>query len=405
MDLISGSPFWPLKSGLLANYPSLQESIDCDVAVIGGGITGALTAHALQEAGLNTIVIDRRDIGFGSTSASTCLLQYEVDTHLTQLARIHGETNAVRSYRACRDALFKLRRLAIRVGGDSKFIDREALYGASLRRDVAVLQREYELRRKHGFKVDFWDRKRIAKESSLPYHAAIISHEAGEVDAYRLTHALLRRATAKGLRVYDRTTVAHHRITKRGVELRTTTDHRVRAKQLVIATGYESGPFLNAPVMALHSTYALVTEPLRSFEGWPDHRLIWETARPYVYLRTTDDGRAIIGGGDVPFKDPVARDELLERKTNWLLRRFSKMLPHIAPELAYRWTGTFAVTADGLPYIGQVENTPHTWFALGYGGNGIIYSMIASEIIRDGCLGKTHPEADLFTFNRLGRKG
>ncbi|WP_438483422.1 NAD(P)/FAD-dependent oxidoreductase [Oleiharenicola lentus] len=402
MDLISGCPFWTINSGLLAAYPRLHEPIDCDVVIIGGGITGAFTAQALQEAGLNTVVLDKRDIGFGSTSASTCLLQYEVDTHLTKLARIHGEDKAVRSYRACRDALAKIGRLAERVGGDNGFIWRESFYGASNPRDIPGLRREFELRRQHGFKASFWERAHIRDECSLPYGAAIISHEAAEIDAYRMTHALFRTAVASGLRIHDRTEVVSHRTTRRGVELRTAEGHRVRARHLVVASGYEAAQFLPKPVMELHSTYALVTEPLDKFPGWPGRRLIWETARPYVYLRTTQDGRAIIGGGDVPFRDPVERDKLLQAKVRWLLHRFEKLLPKIKPELAYSWTGTFATTDDGLPYIGRVKSQPHTWFALGYGGNGIIYSQIASEIIREGCLGRTHPDAELFGFARCG---
>ena len=401
MDLISGCPFWPINSGLLATYPKLHAAIDCDVVVIGGGITGAFTAHALQRAGLATVVLDRRDIGFGSTAASTCLLQYEIDLSLTQLAKIHGERNAVRCYEASRGALRAIAQLPRAIRQDCGFIPRESLYAASRPRDVSGLKQETALRRAHGFSVEYWDRRKIAAHSSLPYPAALLSHEAGEVDAYRLTHALFRTAAAQGAQIFDRTEVVRRRFTRAGVELRTREGHRVRARRLVIATGYEARPFLPEPVMALHSTFALVTEPMPDFPGWPGRRLIWETARPYLYLRTTADHRVIIGGGDVPFRDPAARDQLLAAKTRWLLRRLQQLFPRLRPELAYAWTGTFAVTDDGLPYIGQIKSAPHTWFALGYGGNGILYSQIAAEIICAGCLGQSHAQADLFAFDRV----
>ena len=95
MDLKSGYPFWPVNDGLLATYPRLTSDTSCDVAVIGGGITGALVAHHLVEAGLDTIVIDRRDVGWGSTAASTALLQYELDTSLADLTRDVGEERAL----------------------------------------------------------------------------------------------------------------------------------------------------------------------------------------------------------------------------------------------------------------------------------------------------------------------
>jgi len=77
MNLTSSHPFWSVNNGLLENYPSLQHDAMCDAVVIGGGISGALVAFALAEAGIKTVVIDKRDIGAGSTSASTALPQYE----------------------------------------------------------------------------------------------------------------------------------------------------------------------------------------------------------------------------------------------------------------------------------------------------------------------------------------
>ena len=82
MDLRSGHPFWRLKNGLLADYPSLKHDESCEVAIIGGGITGALVAYHLAQEGVETVLVDTRDIGAGSTAASTALLQYEIDTEL-----------------------------------------------------------------------------------------------------------------------------------------------------------------------------------------------------------------------------------------------------------------------------------------------------------------------------------
>ena len=90
MDLRSGHPFWLLKNGLLADYPSLKHDESCEVAIIGGGITGALVAYYLTKEGVETVLVDKRDIGAGSTAASTALLQYEIDTELHDLIGFGG---------------------------------------------------------------------------------------------------------------------------------------------------------------------------------------------------------------------------------------------------------------------------------------------------------------------------
>jgi glycine/D-amino acid oxidase-like deaminating enzyme len=140
---------------------------------------------------------------------------------------------------------------------------------------------------------------------------------------------------------------------------------------------------------------------MNDFSGWPaDHCLIWETADPYLYLRTTEDHRVIIGGYDEPFRDPAERDRLLGAKTAALQRRFRQLFPRMKLEVAYSWAGTFAKTSDGLPFIGRHPKVPHTWFALGYGGNGITFSLIAAELIRDQILGRENFDAELFGFDR-----
>ena len=79
MRLRTFESFWLLKNGLLYSYPSLQENIESEIVVVGGGITGALTSHALMEKGYKVLLIDKRDIAQGSSSATTSMLQYEID--------------------------------------------------------------------------------------------------------------------------------------------------------------------------------------------------------------------------------------------------------------------------------------------------------------------------------------
>ncbi len=400
MDLTSGCPFWPIRDGLIITYPPLEQDVSCDVAVIGGGITGALVAFHLVEAGLDVVVLDKRDMAMGSTAGNTGLLQYELDTPLHKLIDLVGEAHAVRSYQACCEAVKKIGLLAGRIGDSCGFEHKESLYLASSLRDLPGLRREYEARCKFGFAVDWWDRKRLAAESSLPQAAAIVSKDAAQIDAYRFTHRLLIAARTRGARLYDRTRVTRRTMKPRGVDLRTERGSRVRARKLVIATGYEAAADLPEAVADLNSTYAVVSEPLMAFTGWPGQRLIWETARPYFYLRTTADGRAIIGGYDEPFRDPRARDRLLPRKTTALTRRFHGLFPRIGFEPAYAWTGTFGATKDGLPYIGAHPARPHTYFALGYGGNGTVCGLIAAEVIRDLCLVRRNADTELFRFGR-----
>ena len=84
-------------------------------------------------------------------------------------------------------------------------------------------------------------------------------------------------------------------------------------------------------------------------------------------------------------------------------RRFSRLFPSVSIEVAYAWAGVFGTTADGLPYIGVLPEHPHTYFALGYGGNGITFSAVAAGLIRDWWTGCENPDQALFSFDRASR--
>jgi glycine/D-amino acid oxidase-like deaminating enzyme len=189
---------------------------------------------------------------------------------------------------------------------------------------------------------------------------------------------------------------------KSGVELKVAGFKTpLKARIVVCAPGYESQRFLPKKVADINSTYALVTQPLDPELLWPERALIWESARPYFYLRTTPDNRIMMGGGDESFKNEKLRDALLTKKEASLLKRCREMFPHL-PELVadFSWCGSFAETEDGLPHIGRYPKMDNIYFALGYGGNGTTFSMTAADIIANQIDGKPDARAPLFAFGR-----
>ncbi len=400
MDLRSGQPFWLMKNGILASYPSLTSDRTCEVVIIGGGITGALIGNGLARESISTILIDKRDVGTGSTAASTAMLLYGTDVELVELAEMIGEQDAVLCYRFGLQAIQTLAELVSDLGVDCGFTKKPSLYLASRQSHVAKLTEEYELRRKHKFVVDFLDADTVNAEYPFGGCAGLLARGDAEIDSLQLTHALLQDARQRGMEIYDRTTVDRIVPNRTGVTLTTDRGHRIKARRAVFATGFESQQYLEQKIGTLHSTFALITEPIEPFPEWPDRCLMWETNRPYYYLRVTEDNRLIVGGGDVPYATAHRQTSLLKSKSRLLGQRLEKWFPDTAIEVAYTWAGTFGSSPDGLARIGKTKEWPHCYFAVGYGGNGITLSTIAAEIIRDDYLGKTHPAADLFRFDR-----
>ena len=399
MNLHSGYPYWLVKEGIPFNYPKLEQNIQNQVVIMGGGISGALLAYHLVEAGVDCVIVDARTIGLGSTSASTGLLQYEIDTPLSKLVNLVGEYNAVRSYQLCAESIINIGNIAKKIGFKD-FSFQQSLYFAAYKKDVTFLKEEFSIRKKNGFKVTYLDSEDVSSKYHFDTPAAILSQEGGQINAYAFTNALLQYLSKKGLKIFDRTNITQIKHHKKGITLITDIGYSIRAKQLIYATGYEVVKYIDKKIVDLHSTYACISEQANEeYKFWTDNVLCWNTADPYLYLRT-NDRRIIIGGRDEEFYNPNQRDALLPKKTKQLIVDFKKLFPDVDFKYEFAWTGTFGATKDGLPYIGKYKPLPNSFFALGFGGNGITFSLIAAKIITDIILGKQNKDAAIFSFSR-----
>ena len=402
MDLRTGHAFWPIENGLLHTYPPLEADLRADVLVIGAGITGALCADELTRSGLSVTVLDRRDAAFGSTSASTALLQYEIDTNLVELIPMIGQHGAERAYQLCREAIDKVRDLTRSLPDECGFKESGSLYYASTKKDARMLVQEHAARTAAGLKVDFLDAEAVQEQFGISAPAALFSQDGAEVDPYRLAQQLLWRSLGRGAQVFDRTAVTELEEGRGGFTAHTDRGHKVRAKWVIVAAGYEAETFLGKRLAQLKNSYALATEPVAPASGQPWARgcLIWETARPYLYARTTQDGRVIVGGEDDDFYSPARREKMLKRKTRRLEQKLERLLPNLELETAFSWAGTFGETKDGLAYIGPKEPKSRLLFALGYGGNGITYSVQAARMLTAHIGGQTDPDMQIFRLDR-----
>ena len=145
MDLRTGFAYWLLRNGLLATYSPLDRDETADVTIVGGGITGALAAYELSHAGANVVVVDKRDVASGSSTATTGLLLCETDTSLLELSERVGEHAAARVYHLGREAISRIESLTTSLADSCGFARRSSLYLASTSADARMLEREYRV--------------------------------------------------------------------------------------------------------------------------------------------------------------------------------------------------------------------------------------------------------------------
>lgn len=399
MKLSSTETYWPLKNAIKQSYPSIDSDIHTDILIIGGGITGALTAYKLLNEGKKIVLVDRRDVCGGSTSGSTALLQYEIDVPLHQLIKLRGAKCAIDSYQNGKKAIFDLRNIIDTVGCNCGFEFKKSVYFTTLKKDVPFLKNEFKARKQHGFEISWLSRSELQK-MGLNAIAGVESKTAAVMDPFKLATDLLFHCHEKGMQIFDRTNIASIQHQKGKIIATTDSKFSITADHIIHCTGYESTETLKEKVVDLKSTYVITSESQSDLPENFKNTIFWDTASPYHYIRTTDDNRIIMGGGDEDFKDAAKRDKLLPKKETYLLKQFFKRFPDLDFKIDYSWAGTFGETKDGLPYFGKPNPRKNEHYILGFGGNGITFSVIGMNSILDSLNNKKNIDLDYYRFGR-----
>lgn len=397
----SSQPYWLMRNGIGDAREPREPGGSYDIVIVGAGITGALVADALVATGRTILLVDSREPGQGSTAASTALLQYEIDTHLVDLAKTIGPERATLAYRAGMATFATMERRFPELLAAAGYERRESLYLAADESAVPVLRAERAARSGIGIACEWLEEPELLRRFGCRRPAALLSALGAQIDPLRFTRGLLAGCERHGVELRAREAVSAIEDAGEGLRVVLASGASIQARDVVVCAGYESLQFLDDGIAQMHNTFALVTEPIAArVSALP---LIWESARPYLYLRTTADGRMMVGGADVPFKSAAARDLLLPRQVRRIAAAYRDLFNAELPPIAYAWAGSFAETRDGLPYIGTVPGRhPNLRFALCYGGNGITYSVHAGEMIRAGIEGRAHPLDDVYGFKRSG---
>jgi glycine/D-amino acid oxidase-like deaminating enzyme len=378
----------------------LAQNITVDVLIVGAGITGSMMAEHLARPGRSVCIIDRERPGFGSTAASTAMLEWEIDRSLVELAEFYGFENAAEVYQLSLGAVAGLYRLAHSLQFSSALRARDTVYLAAGDHGARELLAEHEIRKRAGLPGAYLDYRTLRREYGFDREAAIVSPGSAEVDPLLLSHALLTAAATRGASLFDAEAIAYD---SGGSRVMVATDHgfTIDAGHVVLATGYTMPDIVQSDLHKTASSWVVATPPQAPDRLWRDDALIWEASSDYLYARTTAEKRIIIGGeDDDQVVEPDARDDLMPQKAKILLDKLHLLWPRAQPFAEYIWSGAFSTTVDGLPLIGPVPGQSRICAAYGYGGNGITFSYLASRLIGRLLDGQRPPQLDHFALDR-----
>jgi glycine/D-amino acid oxidase-like deaminating enzyme len=397
LDLRTGTPVWQAYRTPSIPAKALTRDVKADVLVVGMGISGAMMAETLASDGMSVIAIDRRGPIKGSTAATTALVQFEIDQPLSLLAGKIGKDRGERAWRRSRLALFNLKARIAELAIPCGHVERNSLYLSGNVLDPGALREEGERRRATGLQSVYLSRSALKERFGLNRAAALLSAGNLSLDPKKLAAGLFRRAAANSARFYAPVEATSFERASGKIAVATRDGPTITAATVILATGYELTDIVPARGHQIISTWAIATRR-QPKALWPEEAFIWEASDPYLYMRSTDDGRVVCGGEDEEFTDEERRDALITSKSQHIARKLGRLFPKLDTKPEFAWAGSFGTTSSGLPIIGHLPRHPGVFAIMGYGGNGITFSQIASEIVRSALAGRPDRDADLFAF-------
>ncbi len=380
------------------NYLLLTQDTRVDVAIVGAGMAGALIAYRLAKAGVSVALVEKKEIGYGATGATTAFITEVIDSPLSQIAEIFSPQIAKAVWESGRAAIEKFDKIIEEENIDCEFVRCSNFVYASTPHQAKELQEEAKSYQR--FKIASKLHKPTEKIGFKNYGFLKVPNQA-KFHPSKFLYSIIEKAEAAGAQIYENTPVTS--INGTGLVTIETPEASIVANDVVIAT-YK--PLTSEGTYLKKAMYRSYVFEVRLTKGILEEGLYEDLSNPYHYFRIDrgeDYDRMIIGGED--HKD-IFGDTLVHKSFEALEKYLDKLLPKERYKIVRKWYGPILEPSDGLPLIGEIK--PHYYVATAFSGNGMTYSMISSMLISDLILGKKNvwtkpydPTRTLFHPKRL----
>ncbi len=363
------------KTTKLDSRPPLEGDLSTEVAVIGGGLAGILTAHYLAAAGRETVVLEAGKTGSGQTGRTSAKITAQHGLRYAQMLERLG-TETAQAYAAANlQAVTQYRRLIDALSIPCDFTEAPSYLYTCL--DPAALIKEAQAYQTLGLEGA------LVYETELPFPVAAALRLNGQARFHPLKFL---RHLAAPLRIFEHTRV---RAVSGGV---ITTEHgAVYAEKVIFACHF---PFLNHPgyyFMRMHQerSCCIAVRGAQTLEG--------------MYLGIDPDGLSFRAAGDTLIVGGGAYRTGENRKGgkfDMLESRARRLWPGCTT--AARWSAQDCIPMDGIPYIGPFSSDTPNWFvATGFQKWGMTSAMAAAHVLTAQIQGETSEFDALFSPQRF----
>jgi glycine/D-amino acid oxidase-like deaminating enzyme/nitrite reductase/ring-hydroxylating ferredoxin subunit len=378
-------------------FEALDHDHDCDVCVIGAGISGLTSAYMLLKEGKTVTIIEDGPLAGGETARTTAHLASALDDMYCVLEQIHGEKGAKLAYESHRAAIDKIEEIVKTEGIDCDFSRLDGYLFASPEVEEADLKKELEAAQRVGFVG-------VEMVNSVPLFAfetgpAIKFPNQGQFHVMKYLLGLSVNIVLNGGKIFTHTKAINIEDGKL-CKIETEKGFTITSKHVIVAT--------NSPVndvVTMHTKQA----PYRSYaigaiipKGYFPRILLWDTQDPYHYVRIQENSSdehtdiLIVGGEDHKTGQEHNPEIAFEKLIAWSKERFP-----LIKSIPYRWSGQVMEPVDSLAFLGRNPGGENVFIITGDSGHGMTHSTIGAMLITDLIMERPNEWEDIYSPSRI----
>ncbi|MBI5617939.1 MAG: FAD-binding oxidoreductase [Gammaproteobacteria bacterium] len=385
--------YYAATANAAPRHPRFEGDAECDVCVIGGGITGLGAALTLAERGYRVILIEAERIGWGASGRSGGQIMSGFATEAPALTRLVGLPHAQRLFALTREAVADVRARIARHGIACDWRDGQVLAAIKPRHVRELVQHKRLLERDFEYPdLRFVTGTGVGEYvTSALYRAALYDPAGGHLHPLNYTLGLAAAASAAGVAIHESSPAAS--LVRGARPVVKLAGGEIRARNVVLAGNVylrELVPVLRRRIMPV-GTYIIATAPLggaRARTIIPGDACVADMNFVLDYYRRSADDRLLFGGrvSYSTLPPPGIKDSLRKR------------MLHVFPALAdvavdYAWGGFVDITMNRAPDLGRLDGT--LYYAQGFSGQGMALGAFAGSVLGEAIAG-TAERLDLF---------
>jgi len=361
-----------------------------DVAIVGGGITGITLGLELQKVGKKCIVLEAKNLCFGTTGGTTSHINTLLDNPYHAIIKDFGKEGAQIVARAANEAIALIECNVREYNIDCGFERTSAYLFAQDEKQTKALDDIYNACQEIGVESKFSNGIPIP----MNFRKVLEISAQGKFHPVKYVHALARAYEDLGGIIVEQCRVTNIEEAE-DVSVETSIDN-LQAKTVVYATHIPPGINLLHLRCPAYRSYAMSVK--LHGHRYPEG-LTYDMYDPYHYYRTQiidGENYLIVGGEDHKTGETTNTNKSFLQLESHIRSHFD------VAEISHRWSSQYYQPVDGLPYIGKLPGArENILVATGYGGNGITYSHVAAMELTNIVLTGESKYDSLFSPTRI----